>query len=146
MKNYFDIFRAFIVLILSFQLISCGTILYPERRGQTAGRLDVGVVILDAIGLLFFLIPGIIAFAIDFSTGAIYVPASKTAKDNHSRYKIVKFDPHHYTIASLEKTIQQQTNSDFHFSDKQLRYIKLKERKEIAMRFKQFEENSSQEP
>jgi len=53
---------------------SCGTILYPERRGQPRGPLDPGVVVLDAIGLLFFLIPGIIAFAVDFSTGAIYLP------------------------------------------------------------------------
>src|SRR5215472_17337813 len=53
---------------------SCGTILYPERRGQPRGPLDPGVVVLDAIGLLFFIIPGVIAFAVDFSTGAIYLP------------------------------------------------------------------------
>jgi hypothetical protein len=52
----------------------CGTVLHPERRGQPAGRLDWGVVVLDAVGLLFFFIPGIIAFAVDFSTGAIYLP------------------------------------------------------------------------
>src|SRR5215469_13362952 len=55
-------------------LASCGTILYPERRGQPAGRLDVGVVALDGIGLLLFLVPGVIAFAVDFATGAIYLP------------------------------------------------------------------------
>lgn len=55
-------------------LASCGTILYPERHGQPAGRLDVGVVALDGIGLLLFLVPGVIAFAIDFATGAIYLP------------------------------------------------------------------------
>ena len=53
---------------------SCGTIMYPERRGQTAGQMDVGVVVLDGIGLLFFLVPGVIAFAVDFGTGAIYLP------------------------------------------------------------------------
>src|SRR5262245_1704793 len=37
-------------------LASCGTVLYPERRGQPAGRLDVGVVALDGIGLLLFLV------------------------------------------------------------------------------------------
>jgi hypothetical protein len=55
-------------------LASCGTIIYPERRGQPAGRLDVGVVALDGIGLLLFLVPGVIAFAVDFATGAIYLP------------------------------------------------------------------------
>src|SRR5689334_19695970 len=53
----------------------CGTILHPERRGQPpTGRLDWGVVLLDGLGLIFFFIPGLIAFAVDFSTGAIYLP------------------------------------------------------------------------
>lgn len=55
--------------------IGCGTILHPERRNQPhGGRIDWGVVALDALGLLFFFIPGVIAFAVDFSTGAIYFP------------------------------------------------------------------------
>lgn len=52
----------------------CGTLLYPERRGQPAGRLDWGVVLLDGIGLLLFFVPGLIAFAVDFATGTIYLP------------------------------------------------------------------------
>ena len=52
----------------------CGTILHPERRGQPAGDLDWGIVALDAIGLFFFFIPGVIAFAVDFSNGTIYLP------------------------------------------------------------------------
>lgn len=53
---------------------SCGTILYPERQGQNNGKIDINVVLMDGIGLFFFLIPGIIAYAVDFSTGAIYLP------------------------------------------------------------------------
>jgi hypothetical protein len=56
---------------------SCGTLLYPERRGQTGGRIDPGVAVMDGVGLIFFLIPGIIAFAVDFGTGAIYLPPDK---------------------------------------------------------------------
>jgi hypothetical protein len=52
----------------------CGLLLYPERRGQPAGRLDWGVVLLDGLGLLLFLVPGVVAFAVDFATGAIYLP------------------------------------------------------------------------
>ena len=52
----------------------CGTIMYPERRGQPSGQLDWGVVLLDGIGLILFFIPGLIAFAVDFATGAIYLP------------------------------------------------------------------------
>lgn len=53
----------------------CGTIMYPERRGQPSGRLDTRVVALDAIGLIFFFVPGVVAFAVDFATGSIYLPS-----------------------------------------------------------------------
>jgi hypothetical protein len=52
----------------------CGTILHPDRRGQPAGNLDWGIVALDAIGLFFFFLPGVIAFAVDFNNGTIYLP------------------------------------------------------------------------
>lgn len=64
---------------LSVPLAGCGTILYPERRGQTGGKLDTAVVILDGLGLLLFLIPGIVAFAVDFGSGAIYLPGGRRA-------------------------------------------------------------------
>ena len=55
----------------------CGMILHPERRGQLpGGGLDWGIVALDGLGLLLFFIPGVIAFAVDFATGAIYLPPS----------------------------------------------------------------------
>ena len=60
--------------ILGVSASGCGTVLYPERRGQPAGRLDWSVVAMDAIGLIFFFVPGVIAFAVDFMTGAIYLP------------------------------------------------------------------------
>ena len=54
--------------------VGCGTLLYPERRGQRGGRIDWKVVALDGAGLLLFFIPGVIAFAVDIMTGAIYLP------------------------------------------------------------------------
>ena len=52
----------------------CGTIMYPERRGQPAGLVDWKVVGLDTLGLMFFFVPGVIAFAVDFNNGTIYLP------------------------------------------------------------------------
>ncbi len=74
-KNFVIVF----VLIL-FVLSSCGTILYPERRGHKGGELDPAVVVLDALGLLFFIIPGVVSFAVDFDTGCIYMGGSKIKK------------------------------------------------------------------
>ena len=59
------------------QLSACGTLFYPERRGQIDGRIDPAIVAFDAIGLLFYIIPGLIAFGVDFATGAIYLPDAK---------------------------------------------------------------------
>ena len=39
------------------QLAACGTVFYPERRGQISGEIDPGVAILNGIGLLFYVIP-----------------------------------------------------------------------------------------
>ena len=57
-------------------LSGCGTIIYPDRAYQKErGPLDPSIIILDGIGLFFFIIPGLVAFAVDFTTGAIYFPA-----------------------------------------------------------------------
>lgn len=56
------------------QLTACGTLFYPDRRGQIEGKIDPTIAALNAVGLLFYVIPGLIAFGIDFATGAIYFP------------------------------------------------------------------------
>ena len=71
----------FIAVTLLVQVFGCGTIIYPERRGQKSGRIDPGIAILDGIGLLFFIIPGLVAYAIDFTTGAIYLPGGHRSSD-----------------------------------------------------------------
>jgi hypothetical protein len=67
------------VSLLLLQFTGCGTILYSERHGQDRGRLDATVIILDGVGLFFFLVPGVIAFAVDFVTGAVYLPRGGTS-------------------------------------------------------------------
>ncbi|MFD1384885.1 hypothetical protein ACFQ45_16070 [Rhodanobacter aciditrophus] len=62
------------------QLAACGTLIYPERNGQKGGKLDLGVVALDAVGLLLWFVPGVIAFGVDFVTGAIYLPGGSVAQ------------------------------------------------------------------
>ena len=65
----------------------CGTIMYPERKGQPAGDIDWQVAGLNTLGLMFFFVPGVIAFAVDFNNGTIYLPqdsygASETKADD----------------------------------------------------------------
>lgn len=75
-KRLGSTFRIFICAFLIVQLMGCGTILYPERKGQKSGKIDAGVAILDGIGVLCFIIPGVIAYAVDFYNGTIYLPGT----------------------------------------------------------------------
>lgn len=60
-------------IALALQLTAgCGTILYPERRGTQGGRVDVGVAVMDGFWCLVFIVPGVVAYIVDFSNGAIY--------------------------------------------------------------------------
>lgn len=51
--------------------------MFPERRGHSEGKIDPNVVVMDGIGLLFFVIPGLVGFIVDFTTGAIYLPVGE---------------------------------------------------------------------
>ncbi|WP_164102289.1 hypothetical protein [Candidatus Laterigemmans baculatus] len=53
----------------------CGSILFPERVGQPrTGPIDWKVVALDGVGLVFFFVPGLVAFAVDFYNGTLFLP------------------------------------------------------------------------
>ncbi len=69
-----------LVVMFAAQLVGCGTLLYPERRGQPAGKYDTDIVLLDAAGLLVGIVPGVIAFAVDLTTGAIYLPEGQRSR------------------------------------------------------------------
>src|SRR5690606_6980464 len=69
------------------QLTACGSTFYPDRRGQTEGRIDPVIAGANAIGILFYVIPGLIAFAVDFATGAIYLPEGQTAQVDPQQLK-----------------------------------------------------------
>ncbi|MBU1240592.1 hypothetical protein KJ865_12850, partial [Myxococcota bacterium] len=71
----------FTVLFLSiFTFTSCGYILYPQRRNSNArgGQMDVAVLVMDILWLLPGIIPGIVAIAVDASTGAWYKSGGPT--------------------------------------------------------------------
>lgn len=63
----------FVAIALLSTALACGTIVYPERRGMEGGeRIDPVVVLMDGVLLLAFVVPGVVAFGVDFATGAIY--------------------------------------------------------------------------
>jgi hypothetical protein len=90
----------------------CGTIIYPERRGQTRGVLDPGVVLLDGLGLLLFLVPGLIAFAVDFSTGAIFLPQggeSVLSTKGRQGFQTISLAPNQLSRPQIAEAVSEHT-------------------------------------
>ena len=109
---------------LGLALPGCGTIFYPERKGQPAGRLDMKVVALDALGLLFFFIPGVIAFAVDFNNGTIYLPPGECAEKNeyrgrHGGLVSVPLNQDRPTLSEVERAVSRETLRDIRLVDGQ---------------------------
>lgn len=116
-------------LLLLLMTSACGTLLYPDRIGQSGGRIDPAIAILDGVGLLLFLIPGAIAFAVDFTTGAIYLSSS----DCHSppgtpRASVVtiEFSKEQLDITALEQLIRGHTGTCIDLCDSDTQVIQLK--------------------
>jgi hypothetical protein len=111
-----QLMRFGIASLLGGATIGCGTIFHPERKGQPAGELDWGIVALDGVGLLLFLVPGVIAFAVDFNNGSIYLPASEKGKsqavtEEKKRRKLVSISPPsgRLTFGSVEHALAQHS-------------------------------------
>ena len=119
------ILSVLIAIVFVAQLTGCGTLMYPERKGQRGGNIDTGVAILDGIGLLFAVIPGLIAFAIDFNNGTIYLPGTSKASLELKNMRQVKFDPRHSTVASIEKTLKEETGYEVKLDQKNIKVSKL---------------------
>ena len=116
------------IAALSSQLFSCGYFTHPERRGQkSTAKLDWPVVGLDAIGLIFFIIPGVIAFAVDFTSGTIYLPAhqqsSTNAADLHAGLEI-KLKKEDLTKEKIATAIKEKTKVAVNFDDPRLEIYK----------------------
>ena len=136
-KKLVNTLHVSICAVLILQLAGCGTIMYPERKGQKGGKIDPGVAILDGIGLLFFLIPGIIAFAVDFNNGTIYLPGTAKNSLGLDNMKQVKFDPKYSSPASIEKVIQEETGHAITWGQPDLEMTKLGSTDDMMVQFAQ---------
>lgn len=102
-----------LILALGIQASGCGYLLHPERRGQpNTGRIDPSIVLLDGLGCLFFLIPGVIAFAVDFSAGTIYLPPEHygdASEVNAGELVQVQLDEGEFSAAGIQEAVYRET-------------------------------------
>jgi hypothetical protein len=102
------------------QLSACGTIFYPDRRGQIDGKVDPVIVALDAVGILFYVIPGLLALGIDFATGAIYLPDGHTYSVAPETLKETVGENGEVDRAKLKALIEQETGHSLPLTDPRL--------------------------
>lgn len=101
------------------QLAACGTLFYPDRRGQIEGRIDPTIAVFNAVGLLFYVIPGLLAFAIDFATGAIYFPDDQYSMSPEKLQDAIGADGQIDTLR-LKAIIEQETGRSLPLDDPRL--------------------------
>lgn len=107
-----------------FNAAGCGVLLYPERQGQEGGKIDPVVAILDGVGLLLYLVPGLVAFAVDFHQGTIYLPDDSVtdAGENAEKGRVVKVDGP-MTKENIEAALQKATGLRVDLSDENVQAV-----------------------
>ena len=131
-----------VIFSIILQLTSCGTLLYPERRGQTGGRIDPAIAVMDGIGVLFFVIPGLIAFAVDFYTGAIYFPPGTSQvypiPIDEAPMVVIHEEPENLNMGRVEKVATSHTGRNINLNQNNVRIYELRNTKDISTEFAKF--------
>lgn len=113
--------------VLVLQLTACGTLFHAERKGQQAStQVDPTVLILDCCGLLFGIIPGVVAIVIDYSNKTIYYTKAEVKAMNNasidsidrSKMVVVKLDD--MNNEAIEKALSQQLGQQVKLADLQV--------------------------
>lgn len=109
-----------LVATLLAQLAGCGTLFWPDRRGQIEGQIDPLIAVLDAVGLLFYIIPGVIAFGVDIATGAIYLPSGTHVQVDPAKLRPAVEPDGSINRARLQAILQQELGRHLPLDDPRL--------------------------
>jgi hypothetical protein len=82
--------RNLALLLVVLTTSSCAYFLSPDQRGNRGGTLDAPALAGDILWLIPGIIPGIVALAVDFSSGAVY----KNPETHVPAYSQPKIAPH----------------------------------------------------
>ena len=113
--------------VLMLQLTACGTLFYGERKGKPASsQIDPAVLVLDCCGLLFGIIPGVVAIVIDYRNKAIYytkaeVKAMNSASiDSIDRSRMVAVKMDEMSNEAIEQALSRQLGQQVKLADLQV--------------------------
>ena len=129
-RGIVKVLSVIILVVLITQIAGCGTIMYPERRGQKIhGDIDTRVAVLNAVGLLFYFIPGLIAFGVDFYTGAIYLKPGEKQIWGQTQSKqeivVIRVDPNQLDQKMIEKIVSEHIGQAISLDDQHMQILKF---------------------
>lgn len=119
------------ITILLLHLTACGSLLYPERSGQTGGRVDPTVAVLNGALLVAFVVPGLVAFGIDFYQGTIYLPDTAMQDENQQGFRTVQADGP-LTTHQIEELVGQELGQNISLADAEWQTIEVQNSEELA--------------
>lgn len=97
--------------VLTVTATGCGTLRYPERVGQARGgvdNVDWTIAGMDAIGLVFFFVPGVIAFAVDYYNGTLFYPPTQYGSFRPTELKKIALPVGEPSTSMIEQTISNE--------------------------------------
>ncbi len=92
---------------------------------------------MDGVCLIFFVIPGIVAYAVDFSNGTIYFPRYRRRRGELELEgeKVARFNPQHYTNHTIEDLVARQTGVMVPLGQDGMTMTRLKSLDQMRARF-----------
>jgi hypothetical protein len=128
-KRLIKVLSVIILGVLLIQIVGCGTIFYPERRGQTVhGGIDIVVAIADSAWFLAYIIPGFVAWGVDLYTGAVYLPTGKKRFANQPDSKdfvVVKVDPKQLDQTMIEEIVSEHVGQKIDLDEDHVQILKF---------------------
>lgn len=114
--NFKNFVLTLFIATMVLETSGCGTIFRPERKGQKDGKIDLMIALLDGIGLLFFIIPGVIAYAVDFADGTIYLPPGRESEldgnVNIADMEAIHVGKNNLSPENIRKVVYEKTGRD----------------------------------
>ena len=106
-------------LLLALTLLmtsACGYLIYPERQGKNNDRIDPAILLLDIGAFFIGVLPGVVAFAVDITTGTIFLPpGEKSVLDKHlgyfnidSKEQLVVADSDHLDKPAIARALSEK--------------------------------------
>jgi hypothetical protein len=128
-KQFASMLHVVVLAVLIIQMTACGYFLYPERRGQRhVGRIDPAIAVLDALGLIFFIVPGVIAFAVDITNGTLYLPGShhhSSASTEKDHIKVIRVNPGVLNEKMIQELVKHHTGISIRLDQRNVEIYEL---------------------